>query len=62
MTEVKVINERMLLMEAEIAIERVLLELENELIPFGKRIDFVDVDTRSFANMKTEIITIVKVR
>lgn len=38
--------------KAEIAIEKILINLENET---GKTIDSVNVDTRNFANCNTEI-------
>jgi hypothetical protein len=56
-----VLNENYFLADAEVAIQKILLELEDELLSFGKTIDFVNVDTRNFAGLKTEIITIVKV-
>jgi hypothetical protein len=37
---------------AEQRIQRILIELEEEL---GKRIDHVEVDTRNFAQLRTEI-------
>ncbi len=38
--------------KAEIAIERILLDLENDT---GLRLDSVEVDTRNFANCNVEI-------
>lgn len=40
------------LRQAEHRIQRLLLALEEET---GKRIDHVEVDTRNFANLRTEI-------
>jgi hypothetical protein len=37
---------------AEQRIQRILIELDEEL---GKRIDHVEVDTRNFAQLRTEI-------
>ena len=43
--------------DAEQYIQRILLELSEVT---GKRIDHVDVDTRNFANYKTEIFFVMK--
>jgi hypothetical protein len=41
-----------LLKRAEGRIQSILIEVEEET---GKRVDHVDVDTRNFANLRTEI-------
>ena len=41
-----------LLKQAEERIQRILIDLEEET---GKRIDHVEVDTRNFAQLRTEI-------
>jgi hypothetical protein len=41
----------------ELRIQLMMLDLDEELQVFGARIDHVDIDTRKFANMKTEIHT-----
>ena len=57
-----IINEKTVLSRTENAIQKLLLELDEELISFGTRVDHIEVDTRNFANMKTEIHTVVETR
>ena len=47
----------LLLKEAEQAIQRILLDLDERLAEVGDKIDSVRVDTRNFANLAVEIIT-----
>jgi hypothetical protein len=52
-------HEEALLFVVEKKIVLLLLTLDEQLgIALGKRIDHVEVDTRNFANMKTEIHTV----
>lgn len=56
------IHESIILKHAERKIQRIMLDLDEQLIDVGARVDSVDVDTRNFANMKTEIHTIKKMQ
>jgi hypothetical protein len=42
--------------KAELAIQKIVLELDEELIVYGVRVETVNVDTRNFANMATDIV------
>lgn len=46
-------RDRRVIGRAEVAIQKILLDLVND---HGIKIDVVNVDTRSFANMRVEII------
>jgi hypothetical protein len=45
------------LKRAEDRIQRIMLDLEDDLCESRVRVDHVNVDTRNFANFRTEILT-----